>query len=209
MWYIEEICVSRYNSPIEKVNSISYDMELKLEGHVSLWLRSTENKSGIAVSSFTATWDEFESKLLKLNPYGLILGRSGMEDAVFAITDYKAIKFLDYVDSVFEVTSPSAELLRHASRLHLECSPVDEYKSIFSVGGTETLYSFCLLYILCFSSAGWFGDCYYLRSGKRVWCVKFTDVRKARAFIGKVSTDGYNPINVFARELKYIAVMMG
>lgn len=206
MWYIERIGSIIDNGPMQSVNCLCLDSAFKMSNGVFLWLRDSVTGETADLIGYNRPWDEFESKVKAYSPYGCMLDGYSRDELLFVSVDDKSLKFLDYVDSVAPVGGDiSTDTRSYLEERTIELMPLDEYGTIFGVGSAYKLYSFPLLQVMCFSSGGWFGSSYYFQWREKFYRVLFNDAHKARAYIGKLASEGYNPVLQYASELRFLS----
>ena len=206
MWYVEKIGRSIDSGPLQFTNCLYYDSSFREHNAVFLWLRNSETGDTADIIGCNRPWQEFEAKVKEYSPYGAVPSGYNQDDIIFVAVDQHSLKFLDYVESIAPVDDMSEELQRHIDGVTLDLMPLDGQRTLFGVDGAYKMYSFTLFQVMCFSASvgGWFDDAYYFRWRDKGYRVKFNDAHKARAFMGKVVSDGYNPVLQYASELRFV-----
>lgn len=210
------ICgISLYFDSYETVEApcIYYDYNFRNRGNIEVAIRDSDSGEVWYVSSDCNHWDEFESELERLNPYGYLLKdvtSEGRHNAMLVVIDDLSLKFLEYVDRVEPVPpSSDAKLLEHLRSLDTDFIFWDEYKSLADVNPHAwRSLAFPLFQCLCFARDGWYGDNIYINTvwdGKASWHrVVFTDVVKVRSLFAKAAIQGYDPIRTNASVINLI-----
>lgn len=203
MWYIEQISMMLDNVRLQDTSCFSYDFQVDKRNAVFLWLRNNETGETVDIIGYRRPPAEFQDVLLSYNPYGCLVEENG--DMLFVAIDKPSLKFLDYIEAIEELPPDIDEALEsHIKSMALELMPLDEHKTLYGIGGAYKMYSFTLFDVMCFSTGGWYGEEYYLTWRGRSYRVRFNDARKARAWIGKHVSEGYNPVLQYASELRHL-----
>lgn len=192
MWYVENVgYIDRYDQLVRREYYMSISMALKGR-HDTYYIRLRDSKTDETYKWFLSE-AEFVILVQDIKPYGLFsISGNEAKHIVISLGKY-GYKFLELVDSVELVSSEQDEfvgkLVYGEGFLELVAvTAVDEQLSLFMLETGE--YS-SLFDLIMDEAVMWSGDCIYLFnkcSGPYVlaYRVKFTDVKLAKAYIGKV-----------------------
>lgn len=137
------------------------------------------------------------------NPYGFVPQRvldngKTLNSSIIVQIDDLSLKFLDYIKSVYHVSEDDSELGVFIAGLKNWVVKWNIDGTILELSGTSGQYACPIFQMICYQQIGWLNDKFYFRVGPREsgngLCVEFNDAQKARVFIAKALTLGYNPM---------------